>query len=90
VSIVNKHVTLGTAAQQIVEPSVMPQRVSLHNASKSSNNFIYIGGTAVTSSTGIHIDPAETLQLELLPLESIYAVSAPAGIVVHVLVQRFD
>ena len=89
-SVENKQVTLGTSAIQIVPPSVMPQNVTLHNLSKSSNNFIYYGGTAVTSGNAPHIDPGETLKLKLLPLESLYSVSDPAGIKVGVLIQRFD
>ena len=89
-SIDNKQVTLGTAAIQIVSPSVMPQRVTLHNHTKSSNQYIFVGGTAVTSGNGVHIDPGDTMQLNLLPLESVYAVSDPSGLTVGVLIQRLD
>ena len=85
----NTQITLGTAAVQIVTPSVMGQYVTLHNHTKSSNEYIFVGGTGVTSTTGVHIDPGDTLQLNLLPLESLYAVSDPSGLTVGVVVQKF-
>lgn len=79
--------TLGTATL-IAAPHPQWQRVTMHNASKSSNNYVFIGGTAtVGTATGLHIDPAGTLQLDLNANEEIWAVSDPDGLVVHVLRQ---
>jgi len=78
--------TLGTATL-VCAPHEQWQRVTLHNASKSSNNFIFIGAQGVTTSTGLHIDPASTVQLELYPREEVWAVSDPNGLVLHVIRQ---
>jgi hypothetical protein len=78
--------TLGTATL-VCAPHEQWQRVTLHNASKSSNNYVYIGAQNVTTTTGLHIDEGGTLQLELYPREEIWAVSDPGGIVLHVIRQ---
>jgi hypothetical protein len=72
-------------ATKIVEPSVMPHNVTLHNMSKSSNSFVHIGGPAVTDANSIHIDSGETLNLTLGPGDDLWAVSDPGGLVVGVL-----
>lgn len=87
-TISHTQLTLGTAAQVIVGPSVEPQFVTLHNMTKSSNQYIFYGNETVSTTNAAHIDPGETLQLRLLPLETLYAVSDPAGLVVGVFIQR--
>jgi hypothetical protein len=57
-------VTLGTAAQMVVPPRSMGQEVHLHNMTKSSNNYIHLGGPwYITLSNSIHIDPGESITL---------------------------
>jgi len=75
-----------TEATQIVVPDNMIQKVTLHNMTKSSNEYIYIGPSSVTTSNAIHIDPGETLQLQIRPGDDLWAVSDPDGLVVGVLV----
>jgi hypothetical protein len=77
-----------TTATRIVTPSVMPQFVTLHNLTKSSNQYIYYGGANVSTTNSPHIDPGETLKLQLLPLEELYAVSDPADLMVGVMTQK--
>jgi hypothetical protein len=74
----------GTATK-IVEPATMPHHVTLHNMTKSSNEYVHIGGPGVTDANSIHIDPGETLNLTLGPGDELYAVSDPGGLVVGVL-----
>ena len=74
-----------TTATKIVDPSTMPHQVTLHNMSKSSNNYIHIGNANVTDANSIHIDPGETLTITLGPGDELYAVSDPDGLVVGVL-----
>ena len=74
----------GTATK-IVEPATMPHHVTLHNMTKSSNQYVHIGGPGVTDANSIHIDPGETLNLTLGPGDELYAVSDPDGLVVGVL-----
>lgn len=88
-TISTKLVTLGTAAVQVVEPSVQPQFVTMHNMTKSSNEYIYYGTTNVGTANAPHIDPGETLQLKLLPGEGIYALSEPNGLNLGLFIQEY-
>ena len=84
----NRAVTLSnTNAQMIVSHDNMPHYVVLHNATKSSNEYVYIGGSsAVANSThGLHIDPGQTIYLELQPEDVIWATSDPDGLEVQVM-----
>ena len=75
--------TLGTAIE-IVGADVMPHDVILHNMTKSSNEYIYVGGPDVSVGNGLHIDPGGTLQLTLQPNDTMWAVSDPGGLEVGV------
>jgi len=81
----HSQVTLGTAAVEIVGHDNMPHHVILHNLTKSSNQYIYFGGSAVSTTNAPHIDPGETIQFDLEPGDRLFAVSDPAGLVVGVL-----
>jgi hypothetical protein len=83
-------VTLGTAAQQVVGPSTEPQFVTMHNMTKSSNEYIFYGNATVGTGNAPHIDPGDTLQLRLLPGEALYAVSEPSGLDLGVFIQKQD
>jgi hypothetical protein len=84
--IVNAVFTLSNVtATKIVEPATMPHNVTLHNMTKSSNNYVHVGGSGVTTANSMHIDPGETLNLTLGPGDELYAVSDPDGLVVGVL-----
>jgi hypothetical protein len=77
--------TLGTAtAVQIAGSHYMAQDVTVHNMTKSSNEYVYVGGPDVTIGNGIHIDPGGTLQLKIQPGDGLYAVSDPDGLEVGV------
>ena len=78
--------TLGTAtATQIVEPDNMPQMVYMHNMTKSSNAYVFVGPSTVTTTNAIHIDPGDDLHIELRPGDDLWAVSDPDGLEVGVL-----
>jgi len=77
-----------TVATQIVAPSTLPQEVHLHNATKSSNEYVFIGRSTVTSSNGLHLDPGESKVMQLMPNDDLWAVSDPDGLVVQVLTIR--
>lgn len=77
-----------TVAQQIVEPDEMPHDVIIHNETKSSNEYVLIGGgsaVAVGSANSMHIDPGETYYMTLHPGDELWATSDPSGLVVQVL-----
>lgn len=62
--------------------------LTFHNAAKSSNNLIYLGGSTVSTATGIHIDADQFLQLTVSAEQQLWALSEPAGVVLEVLEQR--
>jgi hypothetical protein len=83
-----KQVAVGTAAVQILAPSNNPISVILHNGVKSSNEYIWFGGSsAVTTSTGAHLDNAGTYQLVLRPGNSLWAITDDDTKTLHVLWQ---
>ena len=84
-AIVTRQATLGTAATEIVGHDNMPHDVILHNMTKSSNSYIFYGGSAVSTTNAPHIDPGETIQFTLGPEDRLFAVSDPAGLVVGVM-----
>jgi hypothetical protein len=77
-----------TVAVKVVSPSTLPQEVHLHNMTKSSNQYIFIGKSNVTTTNSIHIDPGESITLELMPNDDLWAVSNPGGLVLGVLTVR--
>lgn len=84
-----KQVTVGTAPVLVLAASPSPLKVLLHNAEKSSNTFIWFGGSdTVTTSTGAHLDNASTYQLTLSPGSPLYAVSNSANRSLHVMWQE--
>jgi hypothetical protein len=89
--IVSARYTLSkTTPTKVVAASTQPQVVQLHNGTKSSNEYIIIGGTDVTFTNGYHIDNAESIQIPLTPGDDLYAVSDPTGLVLHVLAVTQD
>lgn len=93
-TVINRQVTCSdTTAQRIVGADNMPHDVVLHNATKSSNEYIYIGGSSATAgtSTGMHIDPGQTVSFTLRPEDEIWATSDPDGLIVQVMdIRRND
>ena len=84
-SIYTSQVTLGTATPVlIVKSHHMAQDVTIHNQSKSSNQYAYVGGESVSESNSIHIDPGETLQLKIQAGDVLYGVSNVADLKVGI------
>jgi hypothetical protein len=79
------NVTLGTAAQMVVPPRTQGQKVYLHNMTKSSNRYIHLGPSNINLNNSIHIDPGESITLELGPGDDLYAFSDPSGLPLGIL-----
>jgi hypothetical protein len=87
-SLQTKQVAVGTTAVQIFGPRNNPTHVLLHNGEKSSNEFIWFGGSsAVTTSTGAHLDNAATYQLTLWAGSELWAITDSGTKTLHVLSQ---
>ena len=91
-TIVNRLVTCGTVATQVVGADNMPHEVHLHNMTKSSNEYIYIGGSsAVSTANTLHPDPGQSMTPHLRPDDELWAVSDPDGLELGVLdIRRND
>jgi hypothetical protein len=85
--IINRQVTLSDATPtQIVGSHNLPHDVILHNASKSSNQYVWIAGSSATAgtNTAMHIDDSQTVNMRLRPGDELWAISTPSGLIVHV------
>jgi hypothetical protein len=54
-----------------------PYRLIIHN--NDNTDSVYIGGSAVTISTGLMMDKGEMIQLVVSPTDLLFAVSTKAG-----------
>lgn len=91
-ALISGRVTLSdTVAQRIVGSDNMPHRAILHNATKSSNEYVYIAGSsaaAFATALGMHIDPGQTIYVDLAPNDELWATSDPDELIVQVLDMR--
>jgi len=68
--------TVGTAAIKILGAQSNPTQVILHNMVKSSNEYIYLGGSAdITINNSIHLDDGDDYQFVLQPGNELWAIS---------------
>lgn len=80
-----------TVRTLVMDADNMVQEVHLHNATKSSNEYIYIGNDTMTLANSLHLDPGESKVLHLNPKDKLYAMSDPSGLELHVLaIQKND
>jgi len=54
-----------------------PYRLMIHN--NDNTTAVYLGGSAVTTSTGLMLDKGVMLQLTVSPTDLLYAVSSKSG-----------
>lgn len=87
-AITNSIIELTGTAQVVVAPSNNPQRVTMHNMTKSNNNYIHYGAAGCTILNAPHIDPGETIKFDLMPGEALFALSDPSGLDLGILIQR--
>jgi len=64
--------TNASTAVLIKKAGSNPIKLNLHN---SSGGVIYIGGSNVSSSNGFHLSSSDSLDLTLLPGNSLYGIS---------------
>jgi hypothetical protein len=70
-------ITVGTVPSIIDGTSNSNFRLIIHN--NDNTDAVFLGGSDVTISTGLQLLKLETLQLEMNPLESVFAISDKAG-----------
>ena len=82
----NEQITLSeTTATLVVEADNNEQEVHLHNMTKSSNDYIFLGNADMSLTNTIHIDPGETVTYRIPPGDELYAMSDPDGLELGVL-----
>lgn len=69
--------SIGTVATPIDGVYNGYANLTIHN--DDNTDTVYIGGPGVTPLTGLTLQKEQTLQLEIAPLEQLYAVSTKAG-----------
>lgn len=70
-------ITVGTTASIIDGTFNSNFRLIIHN--NDNTDAVYLGGPNVTTANGLLLDKGVILQLDMNPLESIYAVSGKTG-----------
>ncbi len=84
--ITSGQVTVGTATPvQIDGNSVQWTRLTVHN--NDNTKVMYLGGSAVSTTNGLQLLKEETVQIDLAPGESLYAISANGAHVISFLRQ---
>ena len=84
--ITSGQVTVGTAEPvQIDGNSVQWTRLTVHN--NDNTKVMYLGGSAVSTTNGLKLLKEETVQIDLAPGESLYAISASGSHVISFLRQ---
>ncbi len=77
--------SIGTAATLIDGLEVNPFRLQIHNNDNTAD--VFLGGSAVTTTTGLKLLKEESIDLIINPLEALYAISTKEGHVISWLKQ---
>lgn len=80
-------VSVATTAVLVVSADDKNRTVYLHNA---GGGKVYLGGSAVTSSSGFHLGNGEALELFIPTMETLYGISASGSNEVIVLTPDAD
>ena len=84
-TIIQRHVTVGTAVVEIVGHDNMPHEVHIHNNNVDSAHILFLGNENVSTSNGLHVDGKSSVVLNLGPEDRLYAVSNHTATVAGVL-----
>lgn len=80
-------VTVGTTAILVISADDKTRQATIHNAGGAK---VYLGGSNVTSTTGVHLGNGESLTIEVPIHETLYAISASGTNAVIVLLPDGD
>ena len=84
-TITSGQTSIGTAVTLIDGLEVNPFRLHLHNNDNTAD--LFLGGSAVTTTTGLKLIKEDSIELIINPLEALYAVSSKQGHVISWLKQ---
>jgi hypothetical protein len=72
--IMSGQVTVGTAPTYIGQPSVDFMQIHIHNSDNTTD--VFLGGSEVTTSTGLRLPKLDTFEIVVGPKDKIYAISS--------------
>jgi len=84
-TILQRHVTVGTAVVEIAGHDNMPHDVHVHNNNTDNAHVLFLGDENVTTSNGLHVDGKQSVVLTLQPEDRLYSVSNHSATVAGVL-----
>lgn len=70
----------------VVPASVSVQHVCVHNHEHSTSREIFIGGSDVTVDNGMHAVATQTGQVQLLPGDELFAITAQDNVNLRIMV----
>lgn len=73
----NGQLAVGTVATAIDGVWTNPSLITIHN--NDNTDAVFLGGTGVTTTTGLYLNKEESYQFQLQPLEQVYCVSTKNG-----------
>jgi hypothetical protein len=79
-------ITVGTSATLLIAADNQPRVVYLHSGTGS----IYVGGSDVTSATGIHLPNGTTMQLDLPFNQTLYGITSASTHTMRTLTPDID
>jgi hypothetical protein len=72
----------------VVGASISVQHVCIHNHEHATSREIFVGGPDVTVENGMHAVATQTVQLQLLPGDELFAITSQTGVNLRVLVVK--
>ncbi|RPJ56621.1 MAG: hypothetical protein EHM12_10110 [Dehalococcoidia bacterium] len=72
----------------VVPASTSVQKVCIHNHEHATSKEVFIGNSEVTVDNGMHAVATATGEVQLLPGDDLYAITAQTGVNLRILVVR--
>jgi hypothetical protein len=72
----------------VVPASTSVQKVCIHNHEHATSKEVFIGNSEVTVDNGMHAVVTATGEVQLLPGDDLYAITAQTGVNLRILVVR--
>lgn len=80
----NSAVSVGTAVTEVSGPSIRAKFVYLQDGDYANDTAVYVGGSTVTTSTGVKLSKTNTTVFQLNADDALYAIGDTATSAVRV------
>lgn len=77
--VISATVSVGTAVVEVSGPSIRSQFVYLQDGDYAGDTEVYVGGSDVTTSTGVKLSKTNTTVFQTNADDSLYAICSAAG-----------